>query len=78
MTAIQWARTVRCDFPSCGAQGTVALDDTWPARKLPDGWLDLAAIGAALTLPDGGRAAELCPAHAAVSVGTLLAALAAP
>jgi hypothetical protein len=70
MSVIRWARTVRCDWPECTQQADVMLDEAWPDRTMPTGWLDLTQH---LQCIDhfGSRLGELCPVHAA---STFLAA----
>lgn len=70
MSAIQWAKTVRCDWPDCQAEAEVTLRKDWPDRKMPEGWISLRpAVLAAL----GGRdVGELCTIHSRFTIAQLL------
>lgn len=78
MSAIQWARTVRCDWPGCTRQGEVELTETWPDRVLPPGWVDLRSKLLTLLDPCGTALAEFCPEHGSESVRSMTAVMPDP
>ena len=82
MSAIQWARTIRCDWPGeCDQTATVEISKDWPDRVMPPGWLSMAGTGLrGLQILDqfGARLNEFCPQHARASLADLLAAMPEP
>ena len=82
MSAIRWARTVRCDWPAeCDQVATVDLTQDWPDVAMPAGWLNMAGVGLRglqIIGPFGNRLNEFCPEHAAASLADLLAAIPEP
>lgn len=78
MSAIQWAKRVRCDWPLCKKEAEVVLDDSWPDRQMPPGWLDLSQI---IMIRQSGRPGsdlrEICPEHSGMTLAFMARVLTA-
>jgi len=75
MAAISWARSVQCDYPGCHSVGEVKLQESWPDRELPAGWLGLSDTHVVMQDAFGMRLNEFCSIHAYHSISQLAAAL---
>lgn len=77
MSAVTWAKTVRCDWPGCDEQAEVVLDDSWPNRRMPKGWIDLSSI---IMIRQAGKPGsdlrEICPAHGSMTIAFMAGVLA--
>jgi len=81
VSAIQWAKTVRCDWPGCQSVGEVTLDEPWPGRVMPAGWIDLSPL-MMIRQPSASEYAkdlrEVCSIHARATLAELAALWAKP
>ena len=70
MSAMTWAKTVRCDWPDCQSEAEVILGSSqWTDRVMPAGWIDLALSATVLPVHGKGLAVrEICSIHTAASL----------
>lgn len=71
MSAIQWAKTIRCDWPGCQSEGEVILNPRWPDREIPAGWADLGMAYTRMTDVRGPTVREFCSIHSSFTVAQL-------
>ena len=70
MTALIWARTVKCDWPGCRAVAEVTLGDDQMKRIMPAGWLDMSQFP--IRDRQGREAREICSIHACATLASLI------
>ena len=76
MSAIQYAKRVRCDWPLCTEEAEVVLTDEWPNRQMPRGWVDLGHIIAIRQVGMPGRdLREICPTHSTMTIAFMAGVL---